>query len=195
MHRPLRLPLLHQDPAHLLAPIAGGVQIPFPYAAIAAAPAATGRLLRRIAKNQFSLRQLCAEVGNPLPRLKSIVGQQGLGIVIHVGGGTGRARRTGSRSHRVGRSITMAGRGREQATVRRVRRREDAWGTLALAGSVAFSNNVLRVATLLRPLAALRLDQIPAQFAADLLQRRRRSVLRNFLLQPVPHCFLGGLLG
>jgi hypothetical protein len=83
----LRLLFLHQDPAHLLAPIAGGLQIPFPYAAVAAATAATGRLLRRLAKRQASVRQLRTEIGNPLARLKSTVGQQGVGIVIHLAGG------------------------------------------------------------------------------------------------------------
>ena len=65
-------PFPDQHLAYLLAPVTGSVEIPFPYTAIAATAAASAWLLRRVAKQQFSLGQLCTEVDNPLSGLISV---------------------------------------------------------------------------------------------------------------------------
>nr|WP_323745042.1 hypothetical protein [Noviherbaspirillum malthae] len=59
------------------------MEIGFPYAAVAAAPAAAGRLFRRVAKQDVLPIQLNAEIGYPLLRLKCIRGQAALRFVVH----------------------------------------------------------------------------------------------------------------
>jgi hypothetical protein len=73
-----------QDSANLLAPISHRVEITLPHATIAAATATARRLFGRGAKGERSLRQLRAEVGDPLSCLGGVGGKRADGFVTHT---------------------------------------------------------------------------------------------------------------
>ncbi len=69
--------------AYLAAPVSYRMEISFPNAAIAAASAAGGGRLRRVAEDQAALRKLFTKVPNPLSCLLGIGWQGVVLIAVH----------------------------------------------------------------------------------------------------------------